>query len=153
MDARSSRERVPSTMTEIKNHPLWVVERFLTRSQCVHPRHPVKGLIAGEPVFPRSCVKELTSAERWKSECRRRVMDASLSAPVRAIHSRASQARVRGLARAREGWLLTQAEGSKERLENEEWRLTMLAREDCPEDPQSVPGDIALYGELSLIHI
>ena len=101
MDARSSRERVPSTMTEIKNHPLWVVERFLTRSQCVHPRHPVKGLIAGEPVFPRSCVKELKSAERWKSECRRRVMDASLSAPVRAIHSRASQARVRGLARAR----------------------------------------------------
>ena len=147
MDARSSRERVPSTMTEIKNHPLWVVERFLTRSQCVHPRHPVKGLIAGEPVFPRSCVKELKSAERWKSECRRRVMDASLSAPVRAIHSRASQARVRGLARAREGWLMTQAEGSKERLENEEWRLTMLAREDCPEDPQSVPGDIALYGE------
>ena len=101
MDARSSRERVPSTMTEIKNHPLWVVERFLTRSQCVHPRHPVKGLIAGEPVFPRSCVKELKSAERWKSECRRRVMDASLSAPVRAIHSRASQARVRDCARAR----------------------------------------------------
>ena len=147
MDARSSRERVPSTMTEIKNHPLWVVERFLTRSQCVHPRHPVKGLIAGEPVFPRSCVKELKSAERWKSECRRRVMDASLGAPVRTIHSRASQARVRGLARAREGWLMTQAEGSKERLESEEWRSTMLARDDCPEDPQSVPGDIALYGE------
>ena len=66
--------------------------------------------------------------------------------PVRAIHSRASAGARRGW-RAREGWLMTQAEGSKERLENEEWRLTMLAREDCPEDPQSVPGDIALYGE------
>lgn len=147
MDTRSSKERVPGTMTEIKNHPLWVVERFLSRSQCIYPRHPVKALIAGEPVFPRSCVKELKSAERWKSESRRRVMDALLDAPVRKIHSRAAQARVKALERAREGWFRAQAEGSKERLDSEEWRAAMSARDDCPQDPQTVPGDIALYGE------
>ena len=103
MDARSSRERVPSTMTEIKNHPLWVVERF-KRAAVRASETSVKGLIAGEPVFPRSCVKELKSAERWKSECRRRVMDASLSAPVRAIHSRSVAGAVAGIgARARDG--------------------------------------------------
>ena len=147
MDVRSSKERVPGTMTEIKNHPLWVVERFLSRSQCIHPRHPVKGLIAGEPVFPRSCVKELKSAERWKSECRRRVIDTLMNSPVRKIHSRASQARVKALTRAREGWFMTQAEGSKERLDSEEWRVSMSEHDDCPDDPQRIPGDIALYGE------
>lgn len=147
MDTRSSKERVPGTMTEIKNHPLWVVERFLTKSQCIHPRHPVKGLIAGEPVFPRSCVKELKSAERWKSECRRRVLDELLESPVRKIHSRASQARIKALTRARDGWFMTQAEGSKERLESEEWRIEMASRDDCPADPARMPGDIALYGE------
>jgi len=134
-------------MTEIKNHPLWAVERFLTKSQCIHPRHPVKGLIAGEPVFPRSCVKELKSAERWKSECRRRVLDELLESPVRKIHSRASQARIKALTRARDGWFMTQAEGSRERLESEEWRIEMASRDDCPADPARMSGDIALYGE------
>ena len=147
MDTRSSKERVPGTMTEIKNHPLWAVERFLTKSQCIHPRHPVKGLIAGEPVFPRSCVKELKSAERWKSECRRRVLDELLESPVRKIHSRASQARIKALTRARDGWFMTQAEGSRERLESEEWRIEMASRDDCPADPARMSGDIALYGE------
>ena len=147
MDTRSSKERVPGTMTEIKNHPLWVVERFLSRSQCIHPRHPVKALIAGEPVFPRSCVKELKSAERWKSECRRRVIDALIDSPVRKIHSRALQARIKQLTRAREGWFLSKAEGSKERLQSEEWRATMSKDEECPQDPQTILGDIPLYGE------
>ena len=147
MDTRSAKERVPGTMSEIKNHPLWVVDRFLSRSQIIHPRHPVKGFIAGEAVFPRSCVKELKSAERWKSECRRRVTDESLDAPIRKVHSRALQARVKALTRTREAWFAAKSEGSKERLESEEWRITMSAAEDCPADPSAVVGDIALYGE------
>jgi len=147
MDARSAKERVPGTMSEIKNHPLWVVERFLSRTQTIHPRHPVKGFIAGEAVFSRSCVKELKSAERWKSECRRRVTDECLRAPVRKVHSRALQARVKAFTRARDAWFLAKAEGSKERLESEEWRITVSAAEDCPTDPATVVGDIALYGE------
>ena len=74
-------------------------------------------------------------------------MDASLSAPVRAIH-RATAMRPDPSAPTCAGMADDPGRlGSKERLENEEWRLTMLAREHCPEDPQSDPGDIALYGE------
>ena len=44
MDTKSLTERVPTTLAEVKNHPLWVVERFLTKTQMIHPRHPIKGL-------------------------------------------------------------------------------------------------------------
>ena len=98
MDAKCLTERVPSSFAELRGHPLWAVERFLTKTQCIHPRFPVKGFIQGECVFPRSCVRELRSAERWKAECRRIVLVSELQKPAKRMHSRiqAARARVKG---------------------------------------------------------
>jgi len=95
MDAKCLTERVPSSFAELRNHPLWAVERFLTKTQCIHPRFPVKGFIQGECVFPRSCVRELRSAERWKAECRRIVLVSELQKPAKRMHSRIQAARAR----------------------------------------------------------
>ena len=95
MDAKCLTERVPSTFAELRGHPLWAVGRFLTKTQCIHPRFPVKGFIQGECVFPRSCVRELRSAERWKAECRRAVLVSELQKPAKRMHSRIQAARAR----------------------------------------------------------
>ena len=95
MDAKCLTERVPSSFAELRGHPLWAVERFLTKTQCIHPRFPVKGFVQGECVFPRSCVRELRSAERWKAECRRIVLVSELQKPAKRTHSRIQAARAR----------------------------------------------------------
>ena len=92
MDARARTERVPSTLNELKNHPLYACERFLRPNQVIFPRKPVVGFVNGECVFPRACVSELRSAERWKSEARREVLPEELAKPRARTHSRASRA-------------------------------------------------------------
>ena len=92
MDARAKTERVPSAMHELKNHPLYACERFLRPNQVIFPRKPVVGFVNGECVFPRSCVSELRSAERWKSEARREVMPEELGKPRARTFSRAARA-------------------------------------------------------------
>ena len=92
MDARAKTERVPSAMHELKNHPLYACERFLRSNQVIFPRKPVVGFVNGECVFPRSCVSELRSAERWKSEARREVMPEELGKPRATTFSRAARA-------------------------------------------------------------
>ena len=92
MDARAKTERVPSAMHELKNHPLYACERFLRPNQVIFPRKPVVGFVNGECVFPRSCVSELRSAERWKSEARREVMPEELGKPRATTFSRAARA-------------------------------------------------------------
>ena len=92
MDARAKTERVPSAMHELKNHPLYACERFLRPNQVIFPRKPVVGFVNGERVFPRSCVSELRSAERWKSEARREVMPEELGKPRARTFSRAARA-------------------------------------------------------------
>ena len=51
-----------------RNHHLYVLERWLTKYQALHPRGPILGYCAGHPVFPRSCVHTLHTAERWLRE-------------------------------------------------------------------------------------
>jgi hypothetical protein len=92
MESRAKTERVPSTMSELKNHPLYACERFLKPNQVMYPRKPVVGFVNGECVFPRSCVSELESAERWKSEARREVLPDEIAKPRAWTHSRASRA-------------------------------------------------------------
>jgi len=92
MESRAKTERVPSTMSELKNHPLYACERFLKPNQVIYPRKPVVGFVNGECVFPRSCVSELRSAERWKSEARREVLPDEITKPRAWTHSRASRA-------------------------------------------------------------
>ena len=38
MDVRAKNERVPTTLAELRNHPLYVVERFLPPTHTVYPQ-------------------------------------------------------------------------------------------------------------------
>ncbi|KAK9091556.1 hypothetical protein Sjap_024733 [Stephania japonica] len=48
-----------------KNHPLYVIERWLNKYQILHPRGPLLGFCSGHPVFPRTCVQILHTKQRW----------------------------------------------------------------------------------------
>lgn len=149
MDTKTLTEKVPATLAEVKNHPLWVVERFLTKTQIIHPRHPIKGFIAGECVFPRTCVKELRSAERWKSEMRRKVTDAELATPAARIHSRASQARIKARkdAKAATQRANKNVAGRRKGAKSVEEKAAAVVVEIDEDDEDEPEGDIPLYGE------
>ena len=104
MRSKERSERAPSTATEAKAHPTWVLERHLRGDEAIHPRAGVGGFVNGEPLFPRANVRRLRSAARWKMEARREVRLEEIGEPVAWAHSRASRERARAAAalRARE---------------------------------------------------
>ena len=104
MRSKERSERAPSTATEAKAHPTWVLERHLRGDEAIHPRAGVGGFVNGEPLFPRANVRRLRSAARWKMEARREVRLEEIGEPVAWAHSRASRERARAGAalRARE---------------------------------------------------
>ncbi|KAI0345889.1 Rad4-domain-containing protein [Trametopsis cervina] len=63
-------EEMPKTMAGFKNHPLYVLERHLKRDEVVHPRVEL-GKFRGEPVYPRSSVVTLKTAENWMRQGRK----------------------------------------------------------------------------------
>ncbi|CAI5463032.1 unnamed protein product, partial [Closterium sp. Yama58-4] len=65
-----------------RNHPLYVLERWLGAYQWLRPRGPVLGVCSGEAVFPRACVQQLRSRHQWLKEGRR-VRDGE--APVKTL--------------------------------------------------------------------
>eukprot|EP00250_Pteridium_aquilinum_P013717 c21528_g1_i1 orf=98-3352(+) len=68
LDIRTCTEPLPRNQQAYKNHHLYVLERWLTKYQALHPRGPILGYCAGHPVFPRACVQDLHTAERWLRE-------------------------------------------------------------------------------------
>ncbi|KAI9598569.1 Rad4 beta-hairpin domain 3-domain-containing protein [Syncephalis fuscata] len=63
-------ERMPTTVGEFNNHPLYALERHLKKFEILYPREPIIGHIRGEPVYPRSCVQQLHTTETWLREGR-----------------------------------------------------------------------------------
>ncbi|MCO5614089.1 hypothetical protein L7F22_068370 [Adiantum nelumboides] len=68
LDIREHTEPLPKNQQAYKNHHLYALERWLTKYQGLHPRGPILGYCAGHPVFPRACVQDLHTAERWLRE-------------------------------------------------------------------------------------
>lgn len=68
LDIRAYTEPLPKNQQAYKNHHLYVLERWLTKYQALHPRGPILGYCAGQPVFPRTCVQNLHTAEWWLRE-------------------------------------------------------------------------------------
>ena len=63
---RESSEPVPSTLAELKKHPLYVLHRDLKASQCIWPPStPSVGRVKGLAVFPRSALFDLRSEQSW----------------------------------------------------------------------------------------
>lgn len=57
---------MPSSINELKNHPLYVLPRHLLKYEAIYPRNAVPlGYVRGEPVFSRFCVQSLYSKEKW----------------------------------------------------------------------------------------
>ena len=119
MDVRAKNERVPTTLAELRNHPPGTCSPSVSYRRRVQRRVPAKtpraGFVAGECVWPRSLVRELKSAERWKIEAHRAVRadpdgDAARASAQPRV-ARADQSRGGGGARAggrtpprRPGW-------------------------------------------------
>ncbi|KAL1459358.1 hypothetical protein WDU94_011346 [Cyamophila willieti] len=62
---------LPLSLSEYKNHPLYVLPKDLLKFQAIHPSDisPL-GYFRGEKVYPRSAVKELHTRETWLKEAR-----------------------------------------------------------------------------------
>ncbi|PFH49962.1 hypothetical protein AMATHDRAFT_194065 [Amanita thiersii Skay4041] len=61
-------EGMPTTLAGFKDHPLYVLTRHLKQNETIHPPPPDTpelGKFRGEPVYPRSAVVSLKTAENW----------------------------------------------------------------------------------------
>jgi xeroderma pigmentosum group C-complementing protein len=56
---------MPTTMGGFKDHALYVLERHLRRDQVIAPHTSELGKFRGEPVYARSSVLDLKTAENW----------------------------------------------------------------------------------------
>ncbi|KAF5360558.1 hypothetical protein D9756_005054 [Leucocoprinus leucothites] len=61
-------EGMPTTISGFKDHPIYVLLRHLKQNETIHPPPPSTpelGKFRGEPVYPRSAVVSLKTAENW----------------------------------------------------------------------------------------
>ncbi|KAG5646006.1 hypothetical protein DXG03_004608 [Asterophora parasitica] len=68
LEAAQMMEGMPSTVSGFKDHPLYVLTRHLKQNQVIYPAPPDTpevGKFRGEPVYPRSSVVSLKTAENW----------------------------------------------------------------------------------------
>ncbi|KAF9021485.1 Rad4-domain-containing protein [Hymenopellis radicata] len=68
LDSAQYREGMPTTLAGFKDHPLYVIPRHLRQTETIHPPPPDTpelGTFRGEPVYPRSAVVSLKTAETW----------------------------------------------------------------------------------------
>ncbi|XP_047313317.1 DNA repair protein RAD4 [Impatiens glandulifera] len=68
LETRALTEPLPSNQQAYKNHPLYALERWLTKYQILHPKGPVLGFCSGQPVYPRATVQILHTKNRWLCE-------------------------------------------------------------------------------------
>ncbi|KAI6108538.1 hypothetical protein EV401DRAFT_2116820, partial [Pisolithus croceorrhizus] len=62
-------EGMPTTLAGFKDHPIYVLTRHLKRDQVIDPPTEL-GKFRGEPVYPRSSVISLKTAENWMRQGR-----------------------------------------------------------------------------------
>ncbi|KAK0202067.1 hypothetical protein DFS33DRAFT_1386353 [Desarmillaria ectypa] len=68
LESAQIREGMPTTIAGFKDHPLYVLTRHLKQTEAIHPPPPDTpelGKFRGEPVYPRSSVVSLKTAENW----------------------------------------------------------------------------------------
>ncbi|KAG7445688.1 Rad4-domain-containing protein [Guyanagaster necrorhizus] len=68
LESAQIREGMPTTISRFKDHPLYVLTRHLKQTEAIHPPPPDTpelGKFRGEPVYPRSSIVSLKTAENW----------------------------------------------------------------------------------------
>ena len=83
-----------------------MLEKHLGKYQTLRPRTPVAGMIAGLPVFLRTCVRELQTARQWKLKGRK-LSEGQLDAPAKV-------------------WEPQQGKGGKGGTAMQKWRIVRL---------------------------
>ncbi|MQL95143.1 hypothetical protein Taro_027810 [Colocasia esculenta] len=68
LETRALTESLPTIQLAYKNHHLYVIERWLTKFQVLHPKGPVLGYCSGHPVYPRACVQMVQTKRKWLQE-------------------------------------------------------------------------------------
>ncbi|PIO59383.1 DNA repair protein Rad4, partial [Teladorsagia circumcincta] len=64
---------LPTTLSEYKNHPLYVLEKDLLKFEAIYPRPEDQkplGVVRGHKVYPRSSVHTLQGANNWIKQAR-----------------------------------------------------------------------------------
>ncbi len=62
---------MPTSIAEFKSHPLYALRRHLLKFEAIYPdKQKPLGMIKGEPIYPRSAVKELMSNFKWREKAR-----------------------------------------------------------------------------------
>ncbi|KAI4307652.1 hypothetical protein L6164_030818 [Bauhinia variegata] len=65
LETRALTEPLPTNQQAYKSHPLYAIEKWLTKYQVLHPKGPILGFCSGNPVYPRTCVQTVKTKERW----------------------------------------------------------------------------------------
>lgn len=63
---REVHEVMPKAIGKFNHHPLYALERHLKKYEILYPKEPVLGIIRGEKIYPRKCVKTLKTAEMYR---------------------------------------------------------------------------------------
>jgi hypothetical protein len=86
----SERHGLPKTIEGFRKHPLYVLERHISRYQSLMPGTAKLGLHRGEAYYDRSRLADLHSAERWRREGRE-VLPEELSQAAKVVKQRAAK--------------------------------------------------------------
>ncbi|KAJ6583977.1 hypothetical protein DFH09DRAFT_1260163 [Mycena vulgaris] len=84
-------EGMPTTINGFKNHPMYVLPRHLIQTETIHPPPPQTrelGKFRGEPVYPRSAVVSLKTADNWMRSEGRQVKEGEQ--PLKLVKMRAT---------------------------------------------------------------
>ncbi|XP_022637711.1 DNA repair protein RAD4 isoform X3 [Vigna radiata var. radiata] len=68
LETRALTEPLPTNQQAYKSHPLYAIEKWLTKYQVLHPKGPILGFCSGHPVYPRTCVQTVKTKDRWLRE-------------------------------------------------------------------------------------
>lgn len=70
--SRELEQPLPRTLSEIKGHPLYVIQRHLLKFEALYPPDcvPLGHTSTGEAIYSRHCVHTIRSRETWLKEAR-----------------------------------------------------------------------------------
>ncbi|CAO1639396.1 unnamed protein product [Sympodiomycopsis kandeliae] len=85
LEEAANKEPMPNSIGGFKDHPIFILERFLKRDEAFHPQIQV-GTFQGIPVFHRRNIVVLRSARQWYSEGR--VVKSNAGEPLKWVKSR-----------------------------------------------------------------
>ncbi|KAM4610266.1 DNA repair protein complementing XP-C cells [Polymixia lowei] len=95
LQAKLLHKPLPTSITEYKNHPLYVLKRHLLKYEALYPPTvAVLGYCRREPVYSRDCVHTLHSRDTWLKEARTVRLGEEPYKMVRGFSNRSRKARL-----------------------------------------------------------